>query len=130
MGDEEFDDSNKDEIIANLDLNEEERNGVEKFLTAVNGFTDEKELFNTSKDESDDYYIPISSNKGLSRDQEETILNILQEFFSGYFLHGYDLHGNRVEYTNYPNDLVYDSLSIRAQKVYPDWILREEMDQQ
>ena len=130
MGDEEFDDSNKDKIIANLDLNEEERSGVEKFLTAVNGFTDEKELFNTSKAESDDYYIPISSNEGLSQDQKATILNILEEFFSGYFLQGYDLKGNRVEYINCPNDLIYDSLSIRAQRVYPDWILREEMDQQ
>lgn len=115
------------EIINHLDLTEEEVNGVNKFLEAVDiSVRDMKEVGDAINTK---FYLPLDKNNP-SRRQMESLYNTLQEFFSCFLVVGYDMEGNHCLYQYTPNELSLDALRKKFQDTYRQFMLEEAMNEE
>lgn len=110
------------DLIDQLNLNDEEQKGVEKFLEAVNFKSEDYREVEKALD--DKYYVPLDGEE-KNDEQKKVLFNILQEFFSCFVVFGYDMSGNDMYYHFAPNSLTYTALEKKFQELSKQRAIQE-----
>lgn len=115
------------DLIEELNLSEEQIKGVEKYMEALS--VKAQDIFEIEKALNTKFALPLEK-KNLKVSQKKVLYNLLQEYFSCFFVVGFDHEGNELSYHHAPNALMYKGLNkfhdefYRTQKLQESGILK------
>jgi hypothetical protein len=93
-------------ILAGLDLTDEQRTGVTKFMDAMEGLRDIEDI---ELGEEDDNPLPANNKIYINEPQVNSLMCVMDEFLNSYILVGYDVGGNRVNCFSFPSEMAADA---------------------